>query len=428
MNLFAYRAGELYCEDLPVAELAARFGTPLYIYSVNTLRAHYERIAAAFAPLDPLICYSVKSCSNTHILRQLAALGSGFDVVSGGELFRVLHAGGTADRTVFAGVGKNDQELREALAAGVHMLNVESASELERIAALAAEAGVRPDVALRVIPEVAANTHDYTTTGTIKNKFGVTLEDARTLCRQYHAHPALHIRGLHLHIGSPVMDPEAYAESIRRALALIDTLAGDGITLDTLDIGGGFGAHYQGGEAPPAQAYADVIVPLLRDRRLRIVLEPGRSISANAGILVGRVLHVKQTATRRFVISDAAMTELIRPALYGAYHFIWPVAAGAYAPQTYAAAQPFTGLETVDVVGPVCESGDFLAKERQLPPVQRGELLAVFTCGAYGSVMASQYNSRCRAAEVLVDGTQAQLIRRRETYADLIASEPAGES
>ncbi len=423
MDLFEYHDGHLWCEAVPVRDLAARYGTPLYVYSAGTLAAHYHRMQQAFAELQPLICYSVKCCSNVHILRRLAALGSGFDVVSGGELYRALRAGADPAHVVFAGVGKTAREMREALEAGVGLLNVESASELEALAAVAAEVGVRAEAALRVIPEVDARTHAYTTTGTRANKFGLPFEQAAELVRAFAGSPHVHIRGLHLHIGSPVYDPQAYAVSIGRALELLDRLADAGLALDTLDIGGGYGAHYKGHESPAATDYAAAIVPLLRDRNLRVILEPGRSIAANAGVLVTRVLHTKETGCRRFVIVDAAMTELIRPALYSAYHFIWPVEAGERVPRDWTPAQPLDGLVTVDLVGPVCESGDFLAQDRPLPPLRPGDLVAVFTAGAYGMAMASQYNSRPRPAEVLVEQGAARLIRRRETYADLLRAE-----
>lgn len=423
MDLFEYHDGHLWCEGLPLRDLAARHGTPLYVYSAGTLRGHSRRIREAFAALDPLICFSVKSCPNIHILRLLAQDGSGFDVVSGGELYRARLAGADPQRIVFAGVGKTERELEEALAAGIAMINVESASELELLAAVARRAGRVPSVAVRIIPDVDAGAHAYTTTGTPDNKFGVPVDQAAALFGRFGRSAALHLRGLHLHIGSPVLDPAAYDLSVRRALALIDRLRADGLAVDTLDVGGGFGAHYRGGEAPAARDYAAAIVPLLAGRGLRIVLEPGRSIAANAGVLVTRVLHVKSSGRRRFVIVDASMNELIRPALYRAYHFVWPVEAGARVPASWAAEQPFEGLEPADVVGPVCESGDFLAQDRPLPPLRSGDLLAVFTCGAYAMAMASQYNSRPRAAEVLVESGAARLIRRRETYDDLVAAE-----
>lgn len=424
MDQFAYRDSELCCEELSAAELAATFGTPLYVYSQGTLTQHYERFREAFAALQPLLCFSVKSCANTHICRVLRELGSGFDVVSGGELYRALRAGADPRTIVFAGVGKTDAEVREGFAAGIGLFNVESESELERMTALATAAGVVPSLALRVNPDVDPKTHVYTTTGKKETKFGVDLERAASAFRAFGRSTALRLRGVHLHLGSPVNEIGPYEAGIRKALGLIAALRGEGFEIDTLDIGGGFGANYRGGEAPAARDYAEAIVPLLAEQELNVVLEPGRAIAANAGILLTRVMHVKTSGARRFVIVDAAMTELIRPALYGAYHFIWPVRAEGRVPPTRAELQPFDDLLECDVVGPVCESGDFLARDRRLPAVAAGDLLAIFTTGAYGMTMASQYNSRPRAAEVLVRGAEARLIRRRETYADLIREEP----
>jgi len=423
MDLFAYHDGHLWCEAVPLRDLAARHGTPLYVYSGGTLRLHYQRIADAFAEVGARICYSVKCCPNVHILRLLAEQGSGFDVVSGGELYRARLAGAPPERIVFAGVGKTEREMEEALSGGIGLINVESEAELAQLVRVAAGRGVVPDVALRITPEVAAGAHVYTTTGTKETKFGIPLEQAADLFRRYAGSPAIRLRGLHLHIGSPVRDTQAYVVSIGRALELIDVLRRDGLRVDTLDIGGGFAAHYEGAEAPAARDYAAAILPLLRGRGLRVVLEPGRAIAANAALLVARVLYVKDTGRRRFIIVDASMNELIRPALYSAYHFVWPVDAGQRIPANWLPNQPFDGLVKADVVGPVCESADFLAKDRPLPPLQSGDLLAVFTCGAYAMAMASQYNSRPRAAEVLVDQGAVRLIRRRETYADLVAAE-----
>ncbi|QOJ15612.1 MAG: diaminopimelate decarboxylase [Planctomycetia bacterium] len=422
MDLFEYRNGALCAEAADVARIADDHGTPLYIYSANTLREHYRRFAAAFAELRPLVCFSVKSCQNIHILRLLREAGSGFDVVSGGELERALAAGADPARIVYAGVGKTDAEIRAALKAGIHVFNVESESELIETAALAGAVGVRPTLALRVNPDVDAETHEYTTTGRKETKFGVDLEVARDVFRRFAADPRVSLSGLHLHLGSPVLSPQAYRVALERVLELVDALRRDGVAVDTLDAGGGFGAHYRGDEAPSAARYAEVIVPLLRGRGLHVILEPGRSIAANAGILVTRVLHVKMSGSKRFVIVDGSMTDLIRPALYGAAHFAWPVQAGAHLPPSRDA-DAVTGFEPCDIVGPVCESGDFLARDRRIPPVRRGDLIALYTTGAYGMSMSSQYNSRPRAAEVLVDGSAVRLIRRRETMDDLLAPE-----
>lgn len=423
MDAFNYRDGELWCESLRAADLADRFDTPLYVYSRRTLVEHFDRFQAAFAELDPLICYSVKCCHNLHICRLLRERGSGFDVVSGGELHRALRIGADPSRIVFAGVGKTQREILEALDARIGLFNIESESELSVLAESACRRDTVANAALRVNPDVDPRTHKYTTTGKKETKFGVDLERAADVFRRLGRTAGLRLRGVHLHIGSPVHDVTAYQRSIERALGLIRTLRGEGFELDTLDIGGGYAAHYRGDEAPDAAAYAAAIVPLLRGQGLRVVLEPGRSIAANAGVILTRVLHVKASGDKRFVIVDASMNELIRPALYGAYHFVWPVAAGAAPPTLRGPQQPVEGLVRCDVVGPVCESADFLAQDRDLPPLRRGDILAVFTAGAYAMVMASQYNSRPRPPEVLVDGSAARLIRRRETYDDLIAPE-----
>jgi len=423
MDAFQFRDGELWCEDIPARALAAQFGTPAYVYSRNTFAAHFDGLRSAFAEIDPLICFSIKSCQNIHICRLLRECGSGFDVVSGGELFRALQAGAEPAKVVFAGVGKTQRELAEALDAHIAFFNVESEGELEQLAGMAAARGVTADALLRVNPDVDARTHRHTTTGTSRNKFGIPAGDVPALFRRHAHRPGARLRGLHLHLGSPILDPGVYVAAIERALLLIDSLRRAGFDLDVLDIGGGYGAHYGAPNAPSPADYARAIVPLVRGRGLKVILEPGRSIAANAGILLTRVLHVKPAGERRFVIVDASMNELIRPALYDAYHFLWPVVAGARVPVSRSAQQPFPDLRRCDVVGPVCESSDFLAQDRDLPPVNPADLLAVFGAGAYGIVMASQYNSRPRAPEILVSGQEARLIRRRETYDDLVAAE-----
>ncbi|MBN2448072.1 MAG: diaminopimelate decarboxylase [Phycisphaerae bacterium] len=423
MDHHHYRDGVLFCEDVSADTLAERFDTPLYVYSRATLTEHYQRMRQAFEPLDPLMCYSIKSCQNTHICRLLHELGSGFDVVSGGELHRALHVGASPARIVFAGVGKTDREINAGLDAGIGLFNIESESELDVIAGLAQARGTVASAALRVNPDVDPKTHQYTTTGKKETKFGVDLERAVAFFKHAAKLDSVNLRGIHLHIGSPIRDAGALADAIAKSLVLIDQLAADGLVVDTLDIGGGYGAYYGEDNGPTPADYAAPIIPLLKDRKLRVILEPGRSIAANAGILLTRVLHVKQSGERHFVIVDASMNELIRPALYDAYHFVWPVNAGEFTPPTRQMHQEFAGLQCCDVVGPVCESSDFLAKGRDLPPVKRGDLLAVFGAGAYAMTMASQYNSRPRPAEVLVEGQTPRVIRRRETYADLLAPE-----
>lgn len=424
MDHFQYRQGELYCEGVPVQRIADTVGTPLYVYSTATLLHHYDRIQTAFAELKPIICYSIKSCMNMHICRLLAEHGAGFDVVSGGELYRALQAGADPARIVYAGVGKTDPEIRQAIEAQIGWFNVESEPELENLQQIASSLGTCVRAALRINPDVDPKTHRYTSTGKKETKFGVDLERAKRVFEQYAQRPGVDLCGLHLHIGSPVNTIQPYIEAVEKAIALIDDLKRSGFEINTLDIGGGFGANYESTEAPAATEYARAIVPLLSGKPYTIIMEPGRSITANAGLLVGRVLYVKKSGERKFVIVDASMTELIRPALYGAYHFTWPVRPGEdMCPETREAESRLAGTSEVDIVGPVCESGDFLAKSRHIPPVSRGDMMAVFSAGAYGFVMSSQYNSRPRAAEVLVNGSQFRIIRRRETYDDLLAAE-----
>ncbi len=436
MDHFHYQNGELTCEGVNLASLAAEVGTPCYVYSRATIIDHYDKLAAAFAELSPTICFSVKSCSNIHILRALVERGAGLDVVSGGELVRARIAGCPAERLVFAGVGKTDDEIRDALLGGtdanpsqgtIGLFNVESEPEFEVVAAAARAMNVQAKAALRVNPEINAGGHDYIKTAKKESKFGVSFDHARILFEKFGREKHLRLTGIHLHIGSSINTPGPYVEALQKTLVLIDELAKTGIRIETLDLGGGFGADYHTGDAPPATEFAAAIVPLLRDRvkkGLRIVFEPGRTIVASAGVLLTRVLYVKHASTRKFIVCDAGMQTLLRPSLYGAFHFIWPAnVAPQHEPPKRAETLDLPGLEKADVVGPVCESGDFLAKERALPPVARGELLSVFTAGAYGMTMASRYNSHPLPCEVLVSGTRATIIRERETHADLVQHE-----
>ena len=427
MDLFEYHKGQLYCEDVAVADLARRFGTPLYLYSAGTLRRHYRRLAEAFAPVEALICYSVKVCSNIHILRLLADEGSGFDLVSGGELYRVLEAGGDPARCCFAGAAKTDAEIRFALAKGIHLFNVESEQELENLARLARETGTTARAALRVNPDVDPKTHRYITTGKKETKFGVDLERAERVCREFAASDgAAHVslEGIHIHIGSQITTVDPYVQAVRKVLDLVARLQAAGLRISILDTGGGFGIDYEAGQALDAGAFAGAILPLLKDSGLRVVMEPGRFIAGNAAILVTEVQYAKAGGDRKFLLCDSGMHHLIRPALYGSYHHIWPVEPGeGMAPRQRLRDESLPGTEVVDVVGPICESADFLGKDRHLPPVKRGDLLAVFSAGAYAMTMASEYNSFPRPAEVLVEGAGARLIRRRGTYEDLVAPE-----
>ena len=425
MDHFEYRNGSLFCEQVAVADIVAQVGTPAYIYSSATLLHHYNAIAEAFAELNPTICFSIKSLANINILKLLASAGSSFDVTSGGELARALAAGGDASKIVFAGVGKTDRELTDALAAGIGVFNIESEAEFENLSRLAAQAGARPHAALRLNPDVYdRQTHTYTATGRKETKFGVDIERAERFFEAYGADENVILDGIHIHIGSPIYSAQPYVEAITRTHALIERLKGKGFEVNTLDIGGGFAADYETGASPAACDYAAAILPLLKDTALSVIIEPGRQISCNAGVLATQVQYVKTGGEKNFVIVDAAMTDLLRPALYSAEHFVYPASLeqGADPPRRSPGFAAPNGRE-VDVVGGVCESSDFLAKDRILPPIVRGDLLIVFSAGAYGFVMSSQYNSRPRSVEVLVEGSEYRVIRRRETYEDTYAAE-----
>ena len=421
MDHFEYRDGQLYCEDVPVEAIAEQAGTPLYIYSAATLREHYRRLAEAFAELNPTICFSIKSLANLHVLKLLAAEGSGFDVVSGGELHRAAQAGADMSKVVFAGVGKTDAEIAAALEAGIAYFNVESEAEFENLARLAGELGVKAHAALRVNPDVDPKTHRYTATGKKETKFGVDLERAERFFDAYGSDANVALDAIHLHIGSPVYTTGPYVEAIAKALDLIGRLGSRGREIRAINLGGGYGADYETDQSPVAADYAAAIVPLLAGKGLKVLIEPGRQIACNAGVLLTRVLYIKEGGDKKFAIIDGAMTDLLRPALYQSFHFIWPVQSET-PPQRSKGYAP-DGCVPMDVVGGVCESSDFLAQGRMLPPVSRGDLLAVFSAGAYGFVMSSQYNGRPRAAEVLVEGDTWRVIRRRETYADLLEAE-----
>jgi diaminopimelate decarboxylase len=426
MDFFNYRNGQLHCEEVPVETIAKEVGTPTYIYSKATLLHHYRQIADAFAPVNATICYSIKSCGNLHICKLLAEQGCGFDVTSGGELYRALQAGGDPKKIIFAGVGKTDREIADAINAGIAAFNLESEAEIENVDRIAGELGKRAVGALRVNPDVDPRTHVKTTTGKKETKFGVDIERAERVFEQYRNLRNLRIAGIHIHIGSPVYDIAPYIDAVTKCTQLIDTLTSRGHTIEWFDMGGGFGVNYVGPEqAFPVSEHAKAILPLIQNKPFRIALEPGRYISGNAGILLTRVLYRKQGGEKRFVIVDAAMNDLIRPTLYDSYHHIWPVRPAPRDLPTGRWSKDFAPKdgETVDVVGPVCESGDYLAKDRLLPATKRGDLLAVFTAGAYGFAMSSNYNNRPRAAEVLVDGANYRVIRRRETYEDLVAAE-----
>jgi diaminopimelate decarboxylase len=427
MDFFTYKSGELYCENVPAARIAEEAGTAVYVYSKATLLHHYRQIRDAFAPLNPTICYSIKSNGNINLCKVLAAEGCGFDVTSGGELFRALQAGGDPKKMIYAGVGKTDREIADAINVGIAAFNLESEEEIENVDRVAASIGKQAVGAIRVNPDVdpGAKTHAKTTTGKKETKFGVDIERAERVFEQYRGLKNLRIGGIHIHIGSPIYDVQPYVDAVTKVIALIDRLTERGHKIEWFDVGGGFGVNYERpDQALPVTEHAKALVPLLQGKPYKIAFEPGRYIAGNAGILLTRVLYRKQGGEKKFVIVDAGMNDLIRPTLYESYHHIWPVKPlPQHVPLERNRTLVPADAETVDVVGPICESGDYLAKARQLPPTKRGDLLAVFTAGAYGFAMSSNYNNRPRVAEVLVDGDSFKVIRRRETYEDLVAPE-----
>ena len=414
MDHFSYHNGTLAVEDVPLADIAARFGTPTYVYSAATLTRHYRVFSEALAGVDHEICYAVKANGNLGVLGLLADLGSGFDIVSVGELERVITAGGDPAKVVFSGVGKRDDEIARALDVGIACFNVESASELDRIDAIARAKGMRAPISLRVNPDVDAKTHPYISTGLKENKFGIAVDEAEALYRDAATRDGLKLIGVDCHIGSQLTDLAPFQDAVKRLLALIDRLAEAGIRLEHIDVGGGLGITYNDETPPSPAAYAEVIRELVAGRDLKLLFEPGRVLVANAGVLLTRVLHLKpgQAETdKHFAVVDGAMNDLIRPALYDGWHRIVTV------DET-----PTATPRAWDIVGPVCETADFLGQGRELA-IAQGDLLAVRSAGAYGFVMASNYNARPRAAEVIVDGDQIHEVRARETMADLMRGE-----
>ncbi len=407
---FDYHDRTLCADHTPLTAIAEQFGTPCFVYSADALSESFASYANAFAGQDHLVCFALKANSNLSIIRHFARLGAGFDIVSGGELQRVLAAGGDAGRVVFSGVGKSEAEMRLALEAGVLCFNVESVNELERLNQVAGAMGRRAPVSLRVNPDVDAKTHPYISTGLKDNKFGIAYAEARAVYRRAAALANLDVVGIDCHIGSQLTDLTPLLDALDRLLLLVDQLAEDGITLHHLDIGGGVGIRYRDETPPDLNRYAQAVREKLADRKLKVLMEPGRSLVGNAGVLLTRVEYLKLGETKHFAIVDAAMNDLMRPSLYDAWHDIVPVS------QTDGPAQ------LVDVVGPVCESSDFLGKDRQLA-VEEGALLAVLSSGAYGSTMSSNYNTRARAAEVLVENGQPRLIRERDSFAQMVANE-----
>lgn len=411
MHFFSHKKGELYAEDVPVKELINKFGTPLYIYSYGTLIRHIRAYEEAFCEVPHIICYAVKANSNLAILRIFAELGIGADIVSGGELFRALKVGIKPYKIVFAGVGKTDEEIEYALKNNILMFNVESEAELHKINEKAKNLKKVASVALRVNPDIDPKTHKYIATGLKSSKFGIPIEKALDYYKLAKKMKNIKIIGIHKHIGSQITETSAYVEALNKILSLYEQLANYDMDIEYIDIGGGLGITYKDEEPPHPKELADALIPMVKNKKGKLIIEPGRSIVGNAGILVTKVLYTKETGHKNFIIVDAGMNDLIRPTLYGSYHEIQPVTPGK------------NEKIVADIVGPICESGDFLAKDREIEKVTAGEYLAVMSAGAYGFSMSSNYNSRPRVAEVLVKGDQYALIRKRETYKDLIRNE-----
>ncbi len=417
MHRFEYKNKEFYCEDAPVSKIAKETGTPFYLYSIGTFLDHFLKLKKAFQPAEPLICFSMKANSNLTVLKALVAHGSGLDIVSGGELYRAKKVGVDPKKIVFASVGKTEGEIEAAIRAGILMFNVESIPELDVINNVACRLKTTQKVAIRLNPDVTSGAHHYISTGIKQSKFGIDMETASKLFVESYRYPFLRFAGVHIHIGSQITHSKPFVKAIKKALQFIDSVRFGGNPVEYLNIGGGLGIIYSDEKPQTAQAYAKVVLPLFKEydlkRGLKIVLEPGRFISGNSGILVTKVLYVKRTPSKTFVIVDGGMNDLIRPSFYGAHHEIVPVM------------KKKTKLRDshVDIVGPLCESGDFLAKDRKLAPVHVGDLLAVMSCGAYGFVMASNYNSRPRVPEIVVRGRRYFVARKRETYEDLVRRE-----
>jgi diaminopimelate decarboxylase len=410
--MFAYSDSDFYCEGVPLADLAQRVGTPAYVYSSHSILENFRAYDEALGDLPHAVCYAVKANSSLAVLSLLAKAGSGFDIVSGGELFRVLRAGGDPSKVVFSGVGKTAEEVEAALEHGIHSFNCESEAELGLINALAARRGVRAEFSIRVNPDVDASTHPYISTGLSEHKFGIAIAEARGVYERARAYANLEARGVSCHIGSQILDPSPLVEALDKALALAEELRTQGHNIKHLDLGGGLGISYHAGEkAPEIAGFAASVRERLRATGLCVMMEPGRSIVGPAGVLLTRVLYRKRNGAKEFIVVDAAMNDLIRPSLYRAYHEIVPLRRNRLP------------AVTADVVGPVCETGDFLARDRQMANVMPGDFLAVCTAGAYGFVQASNYNSRPRAPEVMVDGTEYRVVRERESLEDLVRGE-----
>ncbi len=412
MDNFSYNDGELYCEQAPLASIAEKIGTPCYVYSKRSLVDSYDSYDKAFSPVDHLVCFALKSCANLSVIRLLAQRGAGADIVSQGELFRALKAGVPGERIIYSGVGKTRQEITYALENGIYCFNVESMPELDLIDQVASSMGLTAPVSLRINPDVESGTHEYTTTGKKETKFGIPFDQALECYRKIASYENLRIMGIDTHIGSQIVSSQPFVAAYEKIARLFRELEKDGIELEFCDIGGGLGIRYNDEVPPTPGQFAEAVLPVTEPLGCRIVIEPGRSISGNAGVLLTRVVHYKQTEVKNFAVVDAGMNDIIRPSLYGAYHRVEPVVQANDRGQT-----------TVDVVGPICESGDFIAKDRAMQQVSEGDLLCVYSAGAYTATMASNYNGRPRAAEVLVDGSGWEVVRKAETLDDLIRGE-----
>ena len=416
MHDFEYRGNRFYCEDVLVSDIAKKVGTPFYLYSYKTITEHLIKIERAFASVKPLVCFAMKANDNLAVIKTLANQGAGFDIVSLGELRKALMVGADPQKIVFASVGKTEEEITEAINAKILLFNVESLPELEEINRVASNLNQKIRVALRINPDVAAATHAKITTGTLKNKFGIDLATARKIMKSHAKFTNIRFSGLHVHIGSQITTSKPFINALKRVVEFIDQLKKDGIRLEYLDIGGGLAAIYKDEKVQSAQDFANAVLPILQKSALKIIMEPGRFIVANAGIFVTKVLYLKDNGVKKFLIVDGGMNDLIRPAFYDAYHEIIPVHKNGTVKKS-----------TVDVVGPICESGDYFAKDRLLPVMKKNDLVAIMTAGAYGYVMASNYNVRGRAPEVIVKGNQFAVAKKRETFEDLLRGESIPE-
>jgi len=400
------------------------YNSCVYIYSKNTLLDHLNKIQKAYSKIDTTICFSIKACANINILKTLAEHKSGFDVVSGGEIFRAIQAGADMKKVVFAGVGKTDKEISDAIDADIGYFNIESEAELDNLIKIAWEKNKVVKAALRVNPDVDPKTHTFITTGKMESKFGVDIDRARKVFAEYGKNEVVDLCAIHVHIGSGGNTVEPYIEAVNKIITLIDDLRKSGNNIEALDLGGGYGADYVTGYSPSTEQYASGIIPLLENKNLKLILEPGKSIAANAGILLTKVLYLKKGGKKKFVIVDAGMNDLLRPPLYDAFHFVWPTSVSEkHVPIEKKEQMDMEDLNTVDIVGPICEGSDFFAQARAIPPVKRNNLMAVFSAGAYGFTMSSNYNSRPMLPEVLVDGSSFKVVRQRQSYEDLIKLE-----